>query len=83
MAIEIVDFPIKNGDFLLQNVSSPEDRRKQLLKILWNLEDFSCRWMDDDGWCRIFSNNKTSSYPCFYNSVNVGTMLLILSGKLT
>ena len=24
MAIEIVDFPIKNGDFPLQNVSSPE-----------------------------------------------------------
>ena len=24
MAIEIVDFPIKNGDFPWQNVSSPE-----------------------------------------------------------
>ena len=24
MAIEIVDFPIKNGDFPLQTVSSPE-----------------------------------------------------------
>ena len=26
MAIEIVDFPIKNGDFPLQNVSSPEGK---------------------------------------------------------
>ena len=26
MAIEIVDFPIKNGDFPWQNVSSPEGR---------------------------------------------------------
>ena len=25
MAIEIVDFPIKHGDFPLQKVSSPED----------------------------------------------------------
>ena len=27
MAIEIVDFPIKNGDFPWQNVSSPEGIR--------------------------------------------------------
>ena len=27
MAIEIVDFPIKNGDFPWQNVSSPEGTR--------------------------------------------------------
>ena len=27
MAIEIVDFPIKNGDFPWQNVSSPEGNR--------------------------------------------------------
>ena len=26
MAIEIVDFPIKNGDFPWQNVSSPEGK---------------------------------------------------------
>ena len=26
MAIEIVDLPMKNGDFPLQNVSSPEGR---------------------------------------------------------
>ena len=26
MAIEIVDFPIKNGDFPLQHVSSPEGK---------------------------------------------------------
>ena len=29
MAIEIVDFPIKNGDFPWQNVSSPEGNRHQ------------------------------------------------------
>ena len=28
MAIEIVDFPIKNGDFPWQNVSSPEGNLK-------------------------------------------------------
>ena len=28
MAIEIVDFPIKNGDFPWQNVSSPEGMSK-------------------------------------------------------
>ena len=30
MAIEIVDFPIKNGDFPLQNVSSPEGIQKTI-----------------------------------------------------
>ena len=29
MAIEIVDFPIKNGDFPLQNVSSPEGKGRE------------------------------------------------------
>ena len=28
MAIEIVDFPIKNGDFPLQTVSSPEGMQR-------------------------------------------------------
>ena len=31
MAIEIVDFPIKNGDFPWQNVSSPEGSRGEFL----------------------------------------------------
>ena len=31
MAIEIVDFPIKNGDFPWQNVSSPEGKSKIVL----------------------------------------------------
>ena len=30
MAIEIVDFPIKNGDFPLQNVSSPEGKHAKM-----------------------------------------------------
>ena len=34
MAIEIVDFSIKNGDFPLQNVSSPEGISPTLL-TLW------------------------------------------------
>ena len=36
MAIEIVDFPIKNDDFPWQNVSSPEDKHenKHLLELL-------------------------------------------------
>ena len=36
MAIEIVDFPIKNGDFPWQNVSSPEGNQ------------LGCIWMDLD-----------------------------------
>ena len=34
MAIEIVDFPIKNGDFPWQNVSSPEGIDDRLYVIL-------------------------------------------------
>ena len=34
MAIEIVDFPIKNGDFPWQNVSSPEGIMKHV--IIWS-----------------------------------------------
>ena len=37
MAIEIVDFPIKHGDFPWQNVSSPEGMRGQH----WNDSVFS------------------------------------------
>ena len=33
-AIEIVDFPIKNGDFPLQNVSSPEGIKNSLLPFI-------------------------------------------------
>ena len=38
MAIEIVDFPIKNGDFPWQNVSSPEGiKGPELLAALFHL----------------------------------------------
>ena len=33
MAIEIVDFPIKNGDFPWQNVSSPEGKYPRTLDL--------------------------------------------------
>ena len=36
MAIEIVDFPMKNGDFPWQNVSSPEGKNFMVL-ISWNI----------------------------------------------
>ena len=32
MAIEIVDFPIKKGDFPWQNVSSPEGKARKLVE---------------------------------------------------
>ena len=35
MAIEIVDFPIKNGDFPLQNVSSPEGNCRTNGRVPW------------------------------------------------
>ena len=37
MTIEIVDFPIKNGDFPLQTVSSPEGSRKNYQKLTYVL----------------------------------------------
>ena len=42
MAIEIVDFPMKNGDFPWQTVSSPEG-----IPVLWyNLGVFYCFSME-------------------------------------
>ena len=44
MAIEIVDFPIKNGDFPLLCDSSPEGRVKIIvLGCYWNLQS-CCNW---------------------------------------
>ena len=43
MAIEIVDFPIKHGDFPLQNVSSPEGIRKMV--VSWDFTRHgACCW---------------------------------------
>ena len=43
MAIEIVDFPIKSGDFPWQNVSSPEGQRSKSWRISSGPSFFSTR----------------------------------------
>ena len=43
MAIEIVDFPIKNGDFPWQNVSSPEGIKGVKHQKSWSVERFSLK----------------------------------------
>ena len=43
MAIEIVDFPMKNGDFPWQNVTSPEGNTKHL-QNQWS-SIFSITWV--------------------------------------
>ena len=50
MAIEIVDFPMKNGDFPWQNVSSPEGK-------LWKITIFNgkihYKWQFSIAFCRF------------------------------
>ena len=57
MAIEIVDFPIKNGDFPWQNVSSPEGIFHQINLILVSgvHEPFACSGTERMSGCGLWA----------------------------
>ena len=77
MAIEIVDFPIKHGDFPLQNVSSPEGTfnhqpaQKKTKDLIGSGPPLKSHW-DHRSFSRLSSTGtKAESFKCDSCAVDV------------
>ena len=57
MAIEIVDFPMKNGDFPLLCKRSPEGKQQQPAEFPWGFHDKQQKWRNHGGYLSKWRNN--------------------------